>query len=69
MDSSLTLQCMQQNQGSSRTSWHLLAIRTLLNTQMRQTPDVTLKGNTGELSRSSHCFIHRQLFWFRYLQG
>lgn len=37
--------------------------------QMRQTPGFTLKGNTGELSTSPGCVIHRELTWFRYLQG
>ncbi|MGC6031379.1 penicillin-binding protein activator [Enterobacter kobei] len=38
-------------------------------TQMRQTSGFTLKGNTGDLSASSGCVIHRELPWFRYQQG
>lgn len=37
--------------------------------QLRQTPGVTLQGNTGELSASSVCVINRELPWFRYQQG
>lgn len=37
--------------------------------QMHQPPGFTLKGNTGELSASSGCVIHRELPWFRYQKG
>lgn len=37
--------------------------------QMRQTTGFTLKGNTGELSASPDCVIHRELPWYRYQQG
>ncbi|MCU6244142.1 penicillin-binding protein activator [Enterobacter asburiae] len=37
--------------------------------QIRQAPDFTLKGKTGELSASPDCVIHRELSWFRYRQG
>ncbi|AMZ77789.1 MULTISPECIES: penicillin-binding protein activator [Enterobacter] len=37
--------------------------------KMHQMPDLTLKGNAGELSISSDCVIHRELPWFRYQQG
>jgi outer membrane PBP1 activator LpoA protein len=37
--------------------------------RLRKTPGGTLKGNTGELRASQDCVIHRELPWFRYLQG
>ncbi|EPY9770720.1 penicillin-binding protein activator [Klebsiella variicola] len=38
-------------------------------TQMRQTPDFELNGNTGDLTATQDCVINRKLSWLKYQQG
>lgn len=38
-------------------------------TELRQTPDFALNGNTGQLSASADCVVNRKLNWLQFNQG